>query len=125
MKQLGLKKSDKVLIAGLCLLSVAVLLLLFVFRNPGGTAVLTVNGEETGEFPLSEPREVEISHGNHNNLLVIRDGKAYITEANCPDKVCVNRGGIQYQGETIVCVPNGVVVTIREGEKKDTDAVAQ
>ncbi|HBE87040.1 MAG TPA: hypothetical protein DDW53_19330, partial [Lachnoclostridium sp.] len=41
---------------------------------------------------------------------------ASITEASCPDKVCVRTGKIHRSGELIVCLPNRVVITI-EGEE--------
>ena len=57
------------------------------------------------------------------NLLVIQDGKADVTEASCPDGICVNHRAISKQGQSIVCLPNKVVVEIENGEESDLDAV--
>ena len=50
--------------------------------------------------------------GKTTNLLVIKDGKADVTEADCPDKLCVHQKAISKTNETIVCLPNKVVVQV-------------
>jgi hypothetical protein len=59
-----------------------------------------------------------------NNRLVIKDSEADILSADCPDKVCVHERKIRYAGETLVCLPNKVVVEI-EGERGELDAVSK
>ena len=44
-----------------------------------------------------------------------------MTEADCPDKICVNTGKISKIGETIVCLPHRVVVEI-QGEVSQSDS---
>jgi len=46
------------------------------------------------------------------NVLVIENGEASIKSATCPDKICVSHRKISKSGETIVCLPNKVVVEI-------------
>ena len=58
------------------------------------------------------------------NYLVIKDGYADITEANCPDKLCAKQKKISLDRETIVCLPNKVVVEIISNSSSDVDAVA-
>ena len=98
---------------------------LSAFGGTGNTAVVYVDGKEFGRFPLSEDTEVIIPGvRGFNNHLVIRDGKADITEAFCPDKICVHERSINKAGETLVCLPNKVVVEI-EGERGGIDAVSR
>lgn len=78
------------------------------------TAEVTVDGTVVGEFPLSQDIDFVIeSPGRGTNHLVIRNGKASVTEASCPDKICVRQGAVSESGQTIVCLPNRVVVTIK------------
>ena len=44
-------------------------------------------------------------------------------EADCPDLLCVHQKAISKEGESIICLPNKVVVTIRGGEETELDAV--
>lgn len=109
-------KNDVVFIAALllvaCLLGAGYLLL----RGEGDTVEVTVDGKVWGVYPLDEDRRVEISVGENRNLLIIRGGKAYVAEASCPDGICAAHRPISKEGESIVCLPNRVVVTVKAGE---------
>ena len=60
-----------------------------------------------------------------NAVLVIKDGKAEMKSAICPDKICVKHRPIDKSGQTIVCLPEKIVVKIiAEGEEKVPDTVA-
>jgi len=56
---------------------------------------------------------------------VIRDGKADMKEADCPDKLCVHQKAISAENESIVCLPNRVVVTVTNSKKEGMDGFAQ
>lgn len=92
----------------------------------GDTVRVTVNGEEYGRFPLSEKRDIIIKgYAGYTNTLVIDNGEADITEAGCPDKICVHQRKISRSGETIVCLPNRVVIGIEGKEEGNIDAVSR
>lgn len=46
------------------------------------------------------------------NHLMIREGKVWISEANCPNHDCVKKGTISQNGEMLVCIPHRLTVTI-------------
>ncbi|CCZ53222.1 putative uncharacterized protein [Clostridium sp. CAG:75] len=46
-------------------------------------------------------------------------------KADCPDKICVHHKGIRSNGETIICLPHKVIVTIQSSKTGDLDGVAQ
>jgi hypothetical protein len=84
--------------------------------------VVTINGEEYGTYPLDKDCEevIELPNGAYN-VLKIEDGYAQITDASCPDHICVHHYAIQYSGEMIVCLPNGMIAEIVGGEEDDID----
>ena len=45
--------------------------------------------------------------------------------ADCPDQICVSHRKISRDGESIICLPNQVVVTIQSSDSADIDGVAQ
>ena len=47
-------------------------------------------------------------------ILVISDGKADMESADCPNQICVHHSAISHTGETIVCLPNRVVIEVIE-----------
>lgn len=91
-------------------------LLLFVFnREQGSTVSVKIDGTQIASYPLGENREIPIKTGDndeHINVLVIKDGKASISEADCPDKICVETRAVSYVGETVVCLPHKLVIEI-------------
>ncbi len=116
------------LILLLVVLAIGLAGILFLYTRPAvsdGKVEVAVDGEVVMTLPLSEDTEVTISgFDGGENLLVISDGKAEIESASCPDGVCVRHYAISRDGESIICLPNRVVVTIRGGEKGEVDAIA-
>lgn len=116
---------DLLLIGGILILTA---LLLFVFvlerrgaaeQEGGACAVVLVDGEETARYPLAENGSFPLNGGT--NTLVIEDGFAWITDSDCPDKICEHMGKIHMNGQLIVCLPNGVIVTVEGGEDSGVD----
>ena len=77
----------------------------------GSEVVVRVDGEEYARLPLDKDTELLIESDRGSNLLVVKDGRAYISEATCPDLICVHTG---YADElkSVVCLPNKVTVSI-------------
>ena len=85
---------------------------------------VTVDGAIYGTYPLDVDKEIPIQKdGKTTNLLVIKDGKADVTEADCPDKLCVHQRAISKYHESIICLPNKVVVEVTDGDNGDYDAI--
>ena len=109
-------RNDMIFIAAL-LAFVICLGLGFYFLRPGGDEVVVkVDGEIFGTYPLHTDAVVEIRTGEGEeqlNLLVIKDGKAYVEKATCPDGICAAHRPIFREGESIVCLPNKVAVTVQ------------
>lgn len=112
MKSFKLRKADLILLAGVLAVG-AVLAAVLLLRSPGGTVQVRVAGAVTAGYPLDVDASYTITGANGGtNLLVVEDGAARIEEASCPDGVCVHTGRIRRNGQSIVCLPNQVVVEI-------------
>jgi hypothetical protein len=86
------------------------------------SVVVKVDGKEYARYPLSADRQETITFPDSSmNVLEIRDGKASVTEASCPDKICVNHRSINKTNQSIVCLPHKLVITIEQGEDDDVD----
>ena len=121
-------KNDIILVAVILLIAAAGLLTVNLTRQEGSMVVVKIDGNETERYSLYEDRTVEIITGENDefsNTLVIEDGKAYISQADCPDKICSNHRAVSYSGETIVCLPHKIVIEITaDSAVPDLDAVA-
>ena len=116
-------RNDIIFIATLLLMAAAGLVYLFVFRDSGNVVEVTVDGEVYGVYSLSENITCEIRTGKNDeniNRFVIADGKVYMQDASCPDGICVAHRPIFRDGESIVCLPNRVVVTVITQETEDS-----
>ena len=100
---------------------------LFFLRGEGSTVQVEVDGTVIGTYPLSVDREVEIitgENGEELNLLVIKDGKATVTTATCPDGICAAHKPISREGDSIICLPHKVVITVIGGSGEEPDIIA-
>ena len=117
-------KGDIILIASLVLLVLLCALALTLFKKEGDAVRVSVDGKEWGVYSLSVDREVEIVTEYGRNTLVIKDGKAEIREASCPDGICSAHRAVSHSGESIICLPNKVVVEVlAEGSGVEPDII--
>ena len=96
-------------------------------KESGQTCVISVDGETYGEYPLDEDLEIEVLSDDNTvtNTVVIKDSYVFMTDADCPDKLCVKQGKISKSGQMIVCLPNKVVVEIYGEEDLEIDGISQ
>lgn len=120
-----MKRKDMIFIGTLFGIAIVLFLaMFFVKRNTvNGEAVVLIEGEEYGRYPLSKNCVVEIPGLLGVNVLTIQDGTARMSSAVCPDKICMDFGEIHYNTEMIVCRPGSIVVIIENGDTSELDAV--
>lgn len=109
-------KIDIIVVASLLLLSLVVMLTVNLTRKPGAFVEITVDGEVVATYPLDTDGEYTLNGGT--NKLTVKDGAAYMSYSSCPDHVCENTGKVRHVGQTIVCLPNKLTVTVK-GERTD------
>ena len=80
----------------------------------GGEAtgyVITHGGAEVAHGSLTEDRTLTVGDVHHLTITV-SDGTIAVTHSDCPTQDCVRTGAIDRPGQTIVCLPEQVVVKI-------------
>lgn len=89
------------------------------FGKEGAKAIVTQNGKIIKELPLNKEAQLSLDDGNGGtNTLEVKNGSICMTEANCPDLVCVYTGNISLTGEVIACLPHGLIITIQNPDDK-------
>lgn len=104
-----IKKADIILSASILVLAIASVFIFAAFKKEGGTVRISVNNEIYGEYQLDTEQTIKLPH----NTVEVKDEKVYVSSADCRDQICVNKGWITAEGESIVCLPNSVVVEVR------------
>lgn len=115
-------KNDLLLIFGLLAIAGLVLFLQSIFKQTGASVSVTHNGNRIASYSLTEERQIPIQTDEGYNLLVIADHKAYIKEADCPDRLCVSSRPISRRGESLICLPHKLVILVENGESRAVDA---
>lgn len=119
---MNVEKKRKTLAWDLLLIAFFVILALIAFlvvsrtEMPASYAIVRINGEVAGKFSLQENGTYVLNSGT--NILEIKDGYAYLTDAQCPDKLCVKQGRVHSTGQCITCLPNKLTVTMEGGESQ-------
>lgn len=104
---------------------IAAVLLLWIpaFAMPEGRTLEIVTTRDTHRYDLSEDRVIELHENSVDITVVIENREVYVWESNCPDGVCKASGRISRSGESILCAPAGVTLTVKGGGD-DVDFVA-
>ena len=128
MNQVNRKNRNDVLFIAVLLLIVALAGAAFFFlRGEGDSVTVSVDGKHYGTYPLHTDLTLSIrtgEGGEQQNLLVIRDGKALVESATCPDGICAAHKPISREGESIVCLPHRVVITVHTTDGEEPDIIA-
>ena len=78
--------------------------------------LLLLSGQQVGIYSLAEDSTLEFDNNGYHNVVVIANGEAYIREASCPDQYCVQHDAVNKTGQSIICLPAQLVVTVLEDE---------
>ena len=119
MEKRTMRKNDIFLLLGVIAIAVMCLGIKFLMPASEGNLIVQINGERTASYPLEEDAEFEINGGT--NRVKISDGKVQMVQADCPDQICVHHKEISKNHETIVCLPNKIVLTIESIEEAEID----
>ncbi len=114
----NMKKGDIVLIIA----AVTSLVLWLIPKPAGDTVTIAVDGEFYRSVPLSENTEILVDNGYGKNTVIVKNGEVYVTDADCPDKLC-EKESISKSGESIVCLPNRLSVTVEGEDEKEVDVI--
>lgn len=117
-------KADLIIIGCVLLAALFFFLLPLVYRETGEAYVI-VSQDGTGtKYPLSEDETFSVIRKDGGyNLIMMQDGCVSVTDADCPDQLCVKQREISKNGESIICLPHELVVQIASGKESDLDAV--
>lgn len=104
-----LKKGDIVIICSIALAFVLSVVLLVSFSKQGSRVVIKQDNKIIYNESINTNQTVDTG----TNTVIIKDGIVYMSNATCKNQICVNSGKISKKGESIICLPNKVIVEIK------------
>ncbi|MBN2168389.1 MAG: NusG domain II-containing protein [Actinobacteria bacterium] len=92
-------------------------------------AIVEVGGKESVRIVLGEngqDRIFEIKGFAGTSKIEVKNGRVRMLESACPDKLCIGMGWAEETGDSIVCVPNRVVIRLTGPDKsRKVDTVTE
>ena len=122
MKQY-IRKADIILLIVLVVVGLASSAYVAMSRTTGETVIIEQNGKMYGKYSLFENTTVTIEGKHCTNVVTISGGQAKMESSTCKNQICVRHAAISEGGESIICLPNRVVVRV-EGRGGGYDAVS-
>ena len=119
----GLKIGDYIIIV----LTAALILLLFTLTygfNGSGRYVEITKVKSSTRYDPDVNRVVEVEGPIGITRVIIEDGRAWVEDSPCRDKICIKMGMVSRPGEEAVCLPNRVIVQMK-GERGGVDGVSR
>lgn len=90
-------------------------------KDQGGARVVIHDGNgEERSLSLDEDATIEVATHLGANTVVVEDGTARITAADCPKHSCTHQQPISRPGEQLVCLPHQLWVEVVEPGDKGT-----
>ncbi|MGB9681867.1 MAG: NusG domain II-containing protein [bacterium] len=107
-----IKRKDLVIISSLF----ALIFLTYLFNSfksiLGTTVIIQVSGKETIRLPLNRDKTIKVQGPLGESIIEIKNRKVRMLFSPCPDKLCMKQGWIDKTSQSIICVPNRIIIKI-------------
>ena len=109
-----IKKADIILFILILAAGLAVSWWSLIANTTGDKVIITVDGQLYGTYSLSQDQTIEVvQDDSHSNYITIKDGMVSMAYSTCKNQVCVETSAIRETKDSIVCLPNKVMVEIQ------------
>ncbi len=113
-----LKKADVLLIIAILIFGLIVGLLFTLDKSQGKEIIITADSKTFGTYDIFASEDIIIENDGQTNHIRIENGNVFMKDANCRGQDCVHQGEKSSTGESIVCIPNKVIVEVVGGESE-------
>lgn len=121
-------RNDVILVFSILALALTAFLVFKACAKEGSRVIITVDGEVYRSLPLNTDAVIDVitgEKGEYKNTVTVKDGRVSVSYANCPDGICEKHREIRYEGESIVCLPHKLAVTVKGSAEEGVDIVVQ
>lgn len=120
-------KFDLILIALILFLSISSILWVSAdqIRQPllSKSAIIFQDNVKLDEINMSKNGITPILNGKMQ--VEVNKGKIRVLHSDCPQHTCAKMGWIQNKGQTIVCLPNHVLIEVKSSGTQSLDAISR
>ena len=101
-----MKKWDFIVVGLLIAVAAVGFVLIRLFSAPSVTVTISQNNKIVYEGKIDEDKEICLQ----NNTVIIQNGEVFMESSNCKNQICVKHKKISRSGESIICLPNKVII---------------
>ncbi len=106
---------ELIITAVIVLIGITAFIVFESVKQNGKTAVISVDGKIIQQINLEDTENKTFALEEFENITFeVKNGKIRVVSSDCPDKICKNTGFISKSGESIICMPNKMIVEIKE-----------
>ncbi len=120
-----MKRGDKILI--IIILAIIGISLFQILKPDKTNKILVIrsDGKVIKQINLNTSKDTEfVVKSREGHLTVeIKNGKVRVINSTCKDKLCIKEGWISRSGESIVCLPNRISISITGQNDQPVDSI--
>jgi hypothetical protein len=125
----GMKKWDKLIIAAILIIGIpSILAMLTQSKVKNQNIIIKVENKVVKTIPLSSEKKIyDFKFGDSFGYIELKDGAVRMLEMDkkiCPEGICSETGWINKSYQTIVCLPNKIVVSFEQPSDNDIDEIS-
>lgn len=129
LKLIQLKILDKIIIVVLIVATIvpAGIVILKSFNKPNNNIVIKVDNKVVKQIPLTKvnsSKTYDFKFKNNTGYIEVKDGKVRMLVMDkkiCPNAICSDTGWISKSYQTIVCLPNSIIVSLENNQSNEID----
>lgn len=126
-----MKRLEKLVVAAILLLSFVAMGIMTLAQSDhqDKNIIIKVDNKLVKEIPINNSNESKIysfNFNNHTGYIESKSGKVRMLEMSkelCPNGICSDTGWIDKSYQSIVCLPNKIVITVEGKEDNGIDVI--
>ena len=98
----------------------------FLPDHTGEMAYVYLDDILIARYSLSNNTGEKLVHGKEGSVqLKIDESGIRVSKSRCPSRICMRMGSINRQSQSIICIPNHILITIGENNNQDPDGITR
>lgn len=116
-----MNKNDFKLIMVVILIVSFLFLVRFINKKQSNTALVYHGSEIVLKIDLNINNEYTVIGDNGDVVIKVLDKKIKVVKENSPYHLCSKQGYISNSGESIICLPNRIIIELPKNDDIDTE----
>ncbi len=118
-------RADKALVAVFIIMTALSFNVRSFFSAPGSDALVYVDSALKYKIDMGVDKEYQVPVQNGVVIISVSGGRLYVRSAPCPRRICMMSSPVFKEGDTLVCVPNKMLIRVDGEEASGLDTLTK